>query len=54
MKKATYRSIPCFFNTETGDIKGQNKFYDLMLDIMIWLDVNVFEVDGFPVFVEKE
>ena len=54
MKRAKYRGIPCFFNLETGDIKGQNKFYDLLLDFMIWLDVHVFEVDGFPVLVEKD
>lgn len=54
MKKAYYRRIPCFFNAETGDIKGRNFFYDALLDIIIWLDVHVFQVEGFPVFEEEE
>ncbi len=53
MNKAKYRGIPCFFDLETSEIKGQNKFYDLLLDCVIWIDVHVFQVEGFPVLVEE-
>lgn len=52
MSKAKYRNIPCYYDIDTGDIKGRSIFYDLLLDCMIWIDINLFEVEEFPIWVE--
>lgn len=54
MKRAYYRSIPCYFKEDSGDIKGRNLFYDLVLEIMIFIDVNVFLVEEFPIWIEED
>lgn len=54
MKKAFYRGIPCYFDIMTSEIKGRDFITDVLLQIMIWMDVNVFQVDGFPIEIEDE
>jgi hypothetical protein len=54
MKKAKYRGIPCYFNIFTCEIEGRNWFYDLLLDLNIWIDVNIVGVEGFPIIIEEE
>lgn len=49
---AKYRFIPCFYNQFTEDIKGQNKMWDILLDIVLWIDVNIVGVEEFPMWVE--
>lgn len=52
-KKAYYRKIPAYFNEETLELRGRNKFYDWLISINIWFDVNILRLDGFPILVEK-
>ena len=53
-KKAFYRRIPAYFNEETNDIKGRNCIYDILIDINIWIDLNVIGIEEFPIIVEKD
>jgi len=53
-KNAYYRRIPCFFNENTSELTGRNKFYSFLLDCMIWIDIHVFNEEGFPIWVEQE
>ena len=32
MKKALYRSIPCYYDEETNEIEGRSWFYDILID----------------------
>lgn len=56
MKRAYYRRIPIYYDPCTEEVKGRNWFYNILLDIMIWIDFNIifriFESDGFPIWVE--
>jgi len=56
MKKAYYRGIPIYYNPCNEDIKGRNWFYDILVDIMLWLDVNILFMfnhdDGFRIWME--
>ncbi len=53
-KKAYYRSIPAYFNLETNEIKGRNWFYNILISINLWIDINIIEVEEFPIMVEKD
>lgn len=54
MKKAYYRSIPAWYDESTQEIKGRNWVCDILIDINIWLDVNVFMVDEFPIYIKDD
>ncbi len=51
-RNATYRFIPCWFNPITDELIGKNKFYNFILGIMLWIDININEVDEFPIWIE--
>jgi hypothetical protein len=53
-KRATYHDIPCWFNQKTGELHGRNWFYDLIVEFNLWLDVHVFEVDEFQIWIEDD
>jgi hypothetical protein len=53
-KNAKYRGVPCWFNPLNNEIKGKNKLYDILIDILVWFDMNVFIVDEFPIWVEVD
>ncbi len=53
-KKAYYRKIPAYFNEETYELIGRNWFYDLLIDWNVWFDFVILELDGLPIFIEKE
>lgn len=52
-KRAYYRKIPAYFNEETLEIRGRNKFYNWLIAINIWIDINIVGIDEFPILVEK-
>ena len=49
---AKYRGIPCWYNKFNEEIKGKNLFYDILIDIAIWIDINIIEVEEFPIWIE--
>lgn len=52
MKNAKYRGIPCLFDENTGEMKDINLFYSFLIDIAMWIDINIFEVEEFPIWIE--
>ena len=54
IKSARYRGIPCWYDNITEEIKGKNLIYDLLIDIALYIDVNIIEVEEFPIWIEKE
>jgi len=56
MKRGYYHGIPVYANVLTGsgvEIEGRNWFYNILVDIMIWIDVEIIMVDGFDVWIEE-
>jgi hypothetical protein len=53
MKKAYYRRIPAYFDPETNEIMGRNKFYDILIDINIWIDFQILNLEELPVWIEE-
>ncbi len=52
IRKAKYHSIQCTFDDESGELHGTNWIYDKLIEFNFWLDVNVFMLDEFPLWVE--
>lgn len=55
MKKGFYRGIPVWVNVEnsySAEIRGRNWFYDKLVNIMVWIDVEIIMVDGFDIWIE--
>lgn len=53
-KKAYYRSIPAYFNPDTNDIYGRNWICDVLIEINLWIDVEIVGVDEFPILVKDD
>lgn len=53
-KRAYYRSIPCYYNPRTEELIGRNKFYDILTTINVWWDINIIQVEEFPILIEEE
>lgn len=51
---ASYRKIPAYFNLETNEIRGRNLFYDILIDINVWFDVEILGIEEFPILIEKD
>ena len=51
--KARYAGIPIFYNSYTQEIEGRNQFYEFLVDIIIWIDVNIFGFQGFKIDIEE-
>lgn len=37
----------CFYNIETSDVMGTNWYNDKMIELFIWLDVELFQFNEF-------
>lgn len=44
----------CYFNENTGDIKGTNWWNEKMIDLFVWLDVTFCLGDGFYIKIIEE
>lgn len=53
-KNAKYRGIPCYFNVINNEIIGKNFFYEFLINIIIWFDINIFMVSEFPIWIEVD
>lgn len=51
-RKAKYRKIPAYFDMETNELYGTNWFYDKLIELNIWFDVNIIGVESLPIEVE--
>ena len=54
MKKAHYRNIPVYFNPETNEVKGRNGFYDIIVDINIFIDFYILLLEELPIWIDEE
>jgi len=54
LKKARYRKIPAYFDPEDNTLMGRNKFFDILIEINVWFDVNIVGVEEFPIEVEED
>ena len=52
--EALYFGIPCYYNLVTANIIGRNRFYNWLLGIATWIDVNVLLTKEFKVKVRRE
>lgn len=54
MKKAKYRSIPCYYNPDTAEIKGRNMLYDLLIEINVYWDFYILGLEELPIWIEED
>lgn len=53
-KNAYYRETPAFYNLKTDDLIGRNWFWDIVIDVEIWIDINIFNIEYFPIWVDTK
>jgi len=60
---AYYRSIPCYGKQMANelvegyneiDLIGQNKLYDILLDLNLWWDIQVLKLEVLPIWMEVD
>jgi hypothetical protein len=52
IRKAYYRRIPCYFDVLTNELKGRNKFYDILVELNIWFDLTILQLEELPIWIE--
>lgn len=53
-RKAFYRGIPCYYNPCNDMLWGRNWLYEILLNVTIWIDINVVNIDEFPIWIEED
>jgi hypothetical protein len=53
MKEAYYRSIPCYYDDDTHELHGRNWFYNILLDVTLWFDVEILQIEEFPIWIDE-
>ena len=53
-KDASFYGIPCWYNLTTADVIAKNKLCDMLINIAIWIDVNIFLTEEFKIKVKWE
>lgn len=51
---AHYWHIPCYFVPDNNMLQGRNLIYDILVSIAIWIDVHIFRIEDFSIYVEQE
>lgn len=54
MKNAYYRGIPCYFDPIDCEIMGRNWFWDILVDINIFIDFTILELEELPIEIEED
>lgn len=54
IKKGHYHNIPIFIDLSTGEIEGRNTLYDIAVDIMIFVDTEILQVEEFAIWIEED
>ncbi|RZK27107.1 MAG: hypothetical protein EOO43_00660 [Flavobacterium sp.] len=50
---AKFYGIPCYFNENTMDVKGTNKFYDFLIDARLLVEDHFPSDSGFRIELIK-
>ncbi|PQL91008.1 hypothetical protein [Apibacter adventoris] len=53
-KNAYYRKIPAYFNLETDELIGRNWFYDLLIEINVFVDAKILMLEEFPILIKED
>ena len=51
-KKAYYRKIPCYYNSNTDALVGRNWFFDILVGFFTWFDFAILDKDEIDIWVE--
>ena len=49
---AKYMGIPCYYRESDNMIIGRNYFYDIILSIAVWIDINIIGVHSFMIKIK--
>ena len=53
-KLAYYRRIPAYYNPSTDELMGRNWFYDQLIELNVWFDIYVFNLEELPILVKTD
>ena len=53
-RNASYRGIPCWYNLINDELRGKNWLCEQLLEVMLWIDINIFQVEEFPIWIEVD
>jgi len=51
-RNAKYRGIPCWFDESTNEIKGKNWLFDKLIEVNVWFDFEVLQIEELPIWVD--
>lgn len=51
-KKAYYHGVPIWYNEETCEVEPRKRWLSIILDFIIWWDMDVMKVDEFEIYIE--
>lgn len=54
IKKGHYRGVPIFMDLTTGEVEGRNWFYDILVDINLFIDTEVLQLEELPIWMEVD
>ena len=54
MKRAKYRGIPCYYDKFTNELETDNWIYDKLIDLNIWFDFEILQLEELPIWVEQD
>lgn len=52
--KAVLWSVPIYYNEETDEVEGRNFLYGFVLDFVVFWQVEIMCVEGFPILITEE
>lgn len=51
---AKFYGFKCYFNENTGDVEGTNWFNNKMIELFVWLDLNLTDNEVFAFQIIEE
>lgn len=51
---ARYRDIPALYDETTGEPKGKNWFYDILIDINLFIDLRILRLEEPPIWIATD
>lgn len=52
-KLARYFGVPIYFNQDTNEIEARTDFHEILLEIALWVDINIIGVTAFKITLEE-
>jgi len=54
VKRAYYRFVPIWFDTETCEVEVRQLWLQPILNFVLWMDIKVLGIKEFKILVEKD